>query len=604
MNKIAILDAGSQYGKLIDRTIRELNCETEIFPLTVDITEISDYAGIIISGSPDSVYDSNSIKCDPNLFELNIPILGICYGFQLMNYLSGGTIVKNPIREDGQIMIAIDTTSVLFKDLDENQNVLLTHGDSVDIIAADYKIIARSPNSIAGIEHISKQIYGLQFHPEVDLTENGSSIFKNFLFNICKLTPTFTLDNRLNSMIDDIRSHVKTKKVIMLVSGGVDSSVCLALLCKALDHNQIHAVHIDTGFLRKCDQHVIDHMNKLGFNITVINAKNDFYNGQTMIDGVMSDKLCNTVEPESKRKIIGDTFMKVIDKHFDELQLKSEDCLLVQGTLRPDLIESASKLASNKADTIKTHHNDTKLVREMRDKGLILEPLKDLHKNEVRRLGIELGLEHDMVYRHPFPGPGLAIRTICTPLLDSRCRADFEDVKIELARYETGEYGLELLPIKTVGIQGDCRTYSYICSITGPYTDDLYRLAREIPQKVKGINRVIYNTGTHGLSLIELSLTEDNMNLLRDVDELLNDVFKPLYSQISQMPIILLPIGLEGKKSIVLRPIMTNDFMTALPYRIPLEYLITTQNVLKSFDAISNLFVDLTSKPPGTIEYE
>lgn len=610
MNKIAILDAGSQYGKLIDKNIRELDCETDLFSLNVNCDTIKNYKGIIISGGPDSVYAKEAIMCDKKIFDLGIPILGICYGMQLMNYLFGGTVVKKTIREDGQKHISISIESKLFENMDRNQQVLLTHGDSIEKIAPDFKVIATSDTIISAIEHNKLPLFGVQFHPEVELTQNGSHIFKNFLLGICKLQPTFTLENRLDLVVNDIKNQVKDKKIIMLVSGGVDSSVCLALLHKILNVNQIHAVHIDHGFLRNSDAHTINYMNDLGFNINIINAFDEFHNGQTLIDGKLTNKLCNIIKPEQKRKIIGDAFMKVIDAYFDKIGLKSEDCLLVQGTLRPDLIESASKMASGKADVIKTHHNDTKLVREMRDKGLILEPLKDLHKNEVRKLGIELGLAHDLIYRHPFPGPGLAIRMICTPNVNVE---EFESVKDELITYKNNlqscNYEFEILPIKTVGVQGDCRTYSYLCSIKGDYTDDIYNYALDIPQKIKKVNRVIFNfdnkKNNDELKLVNVGLDENNITLLRNADEYINNAIKSLYSKISQMPIILLPIGQNNKKSIVIRPVITNDFMTALPYKMPIDILKDIYDgLIDKHNNISNLFIDLTSKPPGTIEYE
>jgi GMP synthase (glutamine-hydrolysing) len=613
MDKVVILDAGSQYIKLIDKNIRDLECNTDILPLNTQADKLKNYKGIVISGGPDSVYAPNAIKCDPVIFDLNIPILGICYGMQLMNYMFNGTVVKKFVREDGQKTIRISKSSKLFHNMEDYQKVLLTHGDSVESLGDNFKITAMSGDLISGIEHTQFPIYGVQFHPEVELTENGVQIFKNFLFNICDLKPTYTIQNRLDELLNTIKLTVENKKVIMLVSGGVDSTVCLALLHKALNKDQIHSIHIDHGFLRKKEHEVIAYLNSLGYNINVLDKKDLFKHGKTIIDGKETKELYQVIEPEQKRKIIGDCFIRTVDGYFDELGLKQEECLLVQGTLRPDLIESASKLASGKADTIKTHHNDTKLVRDMRDKGLILEPLKDLHKNEVRKLGIVLGLDHSLVYRHPFPGPGLAIRTVCTPIIDLD---EFMDVANLVNKYKQennmNDYTLTVLPFKTVGVQGDCRTYSFAVAISGPYYHpNFHKYVLDIPQKIKQVNRVLFtinNIYDHTISSV--SLCENDINLLREVDDLINSLLcgTEYYNKISQMPIILLPVGEDNKKSIVMRPVVTNDFMTALPFEFPngFKFLETVYDELmeKFSDTISYVFVDLTGKPPGTIEYE
>jgi GMP synthase (glutamine-hydrolysing) len=408
---VLILDAGSQYIKLIDKIIRNLGYKTDIMALNVDISLVNanDFGAIIISGGPSSVYEPNAIKCDPELFNLGIPILGICYGMQLINYLTGGIVCKKLVREDGVHDInIIKDESLLFHNMDKKQQVLLTHGDSLETISDNYKITSTSSNSttnmiiVTSIENTQKKIYGVQFHPEVDITPNGQQMFYNFFTHIAGLEASYTIDNRLNEITENIKMIVGDKKVIMLVSGGVDSSVCLALLHKVIPKDQIIAVHIDHGFLRKTEHHIIDTLNKL-YGVTILDAKNDFYNGTTHIDGQLVGPLKTIIEPEQKRKIIGNMFINVIDSYFDRLGIDKNQALLVQGTLRPDLIESSSSMATvGKAATIKTHHNDTQLVRDMRAKGLILEPLKDFHKSEVRSLGKQLGLTDEIVNRHPF----------------------------------------------------------------------------------------------------------------------------------------------------------------------------------------------------------
>eukprot|EP00039_Didymoeca_costata_P011064 m.152101 g.152101 ORF g.152101 m.152101 type:complete len:485 (+) comp15050_c0_seq2:168-1622(+) len=406
---VAILDAGAQYGKLIDRRVRELNVCTELFPLDTPAEELAagNFKAIIISGGPQNISQSSIDSNYRKIFELGVPVLGLCFGMQLANSVFGGTIVRGAEREDGQHDITVDTTSDLFNGLDELQPVLLTHGDSVDQLAPGFRITARHGSIISGIEDASRKIYAVQFHPEVNLTVNGAKMFQNFLFNIAKCSGSYTIDTREDKCIQEIKDVVGDKKVLVLVSGGVDSAVCAALLNKALGTEKVIALHINNGFMRKDESAlVMTSLERLGLNIDMVDASEAFYNGRTHFKGSteLSKPLKEAYEPELKRNIIGDTFMQVANDAVNKLNLSPSEVYLGQGTLRPDLIESASKLASTQADAIKTHHNDTALVRKLRDEGRVVEPLKDYHKDEVRSLGRMLGLPDDLVDRQPFPG--------------------------------------------------------------------------------------------------------------------------------------------------------------------------------------------------------
>lgn len=617
--KIAILDAGSQYGKVIDRRVRELKCECEILPLNTPASIIrSSYQGIIISGGPNSFQDKNAPVCDPSLIELDIPILGICYGMQWLNIIYGGKVESGSIREDGQIEIEIDSTNLLFDGLDKREKVLLTHGDSCQDLPEELQVIGRSPNHIASLKHKKKPFYGVQFHPEVDLTVNGKKILENFLLKVCKFSGSFKIEDRLTKAIEEIQAQVLEKDVVVLASGGVDSTVCCALLYKALGVEKVHAIHINNGFMRMNEDVLVkEALEKIGFQLKVIDASQAFYNGVTNINSQQTAALNTIINPEEKRKIIGDTFMKVIMKEIESLGLKH--FILAQGTLRPDLIESASHLASSKADIIKTHHNDTALVREKRKEGLIIEPLKDYHKDEVRQLGRLLGLPEQLVARHPFPGPGLAIRILC--LDQPFITKEFDQIQMNLKDIaKSFGFSANLLPIKSVGVQGDGRSYSYVAAIHGKQEwEGLFQLAKEIPKTIHQINRIVFVFGEFeekNISFTKTLLEEDVILQLKNADFIANGLlFKlekgEIMKTISQIPVVLIPIsfGKNGERSIVLRPFITNDFMTgvaAVPDKdIPAIALNEiAAEITEKCKGISRVLLDLTSKPPGTTEWE
>ncbi len=628
--QLAILDAGAQYAKVIDRRVRELAVESIILPLNTPVNELKKYRAIIISGGPESVYADSAPKYDPALFELNVPILGICYGMQLMNYVFGGTVERKDIREDGLRTISVQTDSPLFQNLDQTQDVLMTHGDTVDQVAQGFRTTAMSDYLIAGIENQEKQLYGVQFHPEVDITTHGMDILRNFLFEIAGFAGTFSVADREEQALSYIRNTIGDGYALVLVSGGVDSTVSAALATKALGKDKVFAVHIDSGFMRAGESQLVkEALMAHGLDITVVDATDTFLHGRTTIksadSSVETEELTQVTDPEQKRKIIGDTFMRVANQALEDLKLPKDNTYLVQGTLRPDLIESASSTVSSNATVIKTHHNDTALVRELREAGRVVEPLSEYHKDEVRELGKLLGLPDALIWRQPFPGPGLAIRILCStqPYMTS----DFDEINARLREFVTTPYSATLLPVRTVGVQGDGRTYSYIVGLTGPQNwEELSTIALKIPAKFQNVNRIVYmfdgnesataGTGNSEAPITEITpttLTPESVAQVRHADQIVNEVLAEynLFRSISQVPVVSFPVhfGTPGNRSIGIRTLITNDFMTGVPAlpgkEMPLEALkAMVTRIMQEVPGISRVVYDLTPKPPGTTEWE
>ncbi len=494
---VIVLDFGGQYNQLIARRVRENNVFCEVLPHTTSIERIKEIApkGIIFTGGPASVYETKSPHYDPEIFSLGIPILGICYGCQLMNYLLDGKVSKAPLREYGKTKVNVTTSSKLFDGITEDTICWMSHTDYIEMPAAGFNIIARSDSCpIAAIENTEKNLYGVQFHPEVVHTVEGTKMFHNFLYNICKCSGDWMMSSFTEEMIAYLRDKIGDKKVLCALSGGVDSSVAAVMISKAVG-KQLTCIFVDHGLLRKNEGDEVEQIFTTQFDVNLIrvNAQQRFY-----------DKLAGVSEPEHKRKIIGEEFIRVFE---EEAKKIGKVDFLVQGTIYPDVIESGL----GKSAVIKSHHNVGGLPDYV-DFKEIIEPLRDLFKDEVRKAGLELGIPEKLVFRQPFPGPGLAIRIIgdITPEKVAILQeADYiyreEIAKAGLDR-SIGQYFAVLTNLRSVGVMGDERTYDYTVALRAVTTTDfmtaefaelpwdlLGKVSSRIVNEVKHVNRICYD---------------------------------------------------------------------------------------------------------------
>ncbi|MBW2081497.1 MAG: glutamine-hydrolyzing GMP synthase [Deltaproteobacteria bacterium] len=509
-HKILILDFGSQYTQLIARRIREAHVYCEIHPYNMSLDDMKAFLpkGIVLSGGPLSIYDKDAPLSDPRILQLGIPVLGICYGMQYMTHVLGGVVGQAREREYGHAIIEILDDQGLFHGLgqEDGEVVWMSHGDRIEKMPPGFSVLARSKNSpVAAMADRKKRLYGVQFHPEVAHTPNGAKILSNFLFEICGCEPSWTMASFVRRTIRNLREEIGNERVICGISGGVDSSVTAVLLHKAVD-KQLSCIFVDNGLLRRGETKEVMELfgKRYGIDLHLVDASEHFL-----------DQLKGVTDPEKKRKIIGREFIRVFEKKAKEL---GKVTYLAQGTLYPDVIESVS--FKGPSATIKSHHNVGGLPSVMKLK--LVEPLRELFKDEVRQVGRELGLPNELVMRQPFPGPGLAVRILGEVTRDRLEVLRAADVIVVDEIRGAGLYEkvwqafAVLLPVKTVGVMGDERTYENVIAVrivdsldamTADWTkvpyDVLARISNRIINSVKGVNRVVYDISSKPPSTIE-----------------------------------------------------------------------------------------------------
>lgn len=604
VDTIAVLDFGGQYAHLIANRVRRLGVFTEIHSPNAPKSELEGVKGIIYSGGPNSVYAADAPAYNPEILSLPVPKLGICYGHQLIAQQLGGHVEPGKVKEYGIADLSLeDKSSPLLKGLPEKSPMWMSHGDQVTRLPDGYRIIASTKDcKVAAVALDSKQIYGIQFHPEVTHSQYGMKLLDNFI-DICGAERTWNMKSYLPLITARIREQANGRKVFLLVSGGVDSTVAFVLLNRVLGPENVLGLHIDNGMMRQNESaNVKEFLEKEGMhNLKIRDAGEHFL-----------QKLQGVTAPEAKRAIIGKEFLSVKDEEMAKLNLDPEKWMIAQGTIYPDTIESGG---TQNADKIKTHHNRVQEVLDLMAKGLVLEPLADLYKDEVRALGEELGIPHNLVWRHPFPGPGLGVRLLCSDGKEPLDTAHFEDVKDSdgnsLAAYlqENGING-KILPIKSVGVQGDGRTYAQPFLITTPGLSwkQCEKFSTELANRFKAINRVVYQIGSASDEtplLTEQFATRENFDALRKFDAICTDFLRQngLYEKIWQMPVVSVPLRVADKPCIVMRPVNSTEAMTANFAEIDQALLAGLWQKFEN-EGAGSLWYDVTHKPPGTIEWE
>ncbi len=556
------------------------------------LEKVSGARGIIISGGPHSVYDAASPKVRQEVLTAGIPVLGICYGQQLLAHQLGGVVQKGNKGEYGLAFLdLLPGPSALLNGVRDHQQIWMSHRDTVVEVPSGFRVAASTATcAIAAIEDPARRLYGVQFHPEVVHTTEGTKVLRNFVFDLARCSNDWNAGARVALVEEQIRTCVGDRSVFFFVSGGVDSTVAFTLCLRALGADRVHGVYVDTGVMREGETAFVERtFESLGHgahgvrSVEIEHAEAEFLT-----------PLAAATEPEQKRHIIGEQFVKVQERIIESRGLLGGGWLLGQGTIYPDTIESGG---TAQAATIKTHHNRVPGIQKLMDEGRIVEPLADFYKDEVRAIGRQLGLPNELLDRHPFPGPGLAIRCLCSP-------ADHDVTRIPEGF---------IVPVRSVGVQGDSRSYAPVLAIdTFPSAQaNLQAKATELVNHIAGVNRVIaaaaVNEPLGSLQVFASSISEDRLNLLRRADAIVRRLCDDsgFEAKVWQFPVILIPLGTpDSRDSVILRPVQSVDGMTADSVAMPDELLHRICAHLMALPGLAGVFYDLTHKPPGTIEWE
>lgn len=583
--QVIVLDTGGQYCHLITRKIRELGVYSEIRHSEIPAAEIAGARAIVISGGPSSVYEAGSPDVDPAIFTSGAAVLGICYGQQLIAKHLGGVVAKGDQGEYGLAWLDTASDGPLWHGVAGRQQIWMSHRDAVQTLPPGFSLTGWTETCpVAAIADEERRIYGVQFHPEVVHTERGRQILSNFLFGIAGCEQDWNPQEQTLRIEEEIRRVAAGRKVFFFVSGGVDSTVAFTLCLRALGEDRVRALYVDTGLMRQGETEFVQGVfESLGRGLFAVeHAQKRFL-----------DALAGVTDPERKRHIIGEMFVTVQEQILESGHYLDDDWILGQGTIYPDTIESGG---TAKADLIKTHHNRVAGIQKLIEENRLIEPLHLLYKDEVREVGRELQLPEELLSRHPFPGPGLAIRCLCS------------DSAASIEKRSEGW----LLPVKSVGVQGDSRSYrSVLLLADNPTATGVHEKATQLINTLSDVNRVVALAGANepieGLSVWPSGITEQRLNRLRAADAIVRQMSldSGFENDVWQFPVVLIPLGFDAcRDSVVLRPIHSIDGMTARSVVMPGGLLDEMTRRLLAVDGVAAVLYDLTHKPPGTIEWE
>jgi GMP synthase (glutamine-hydrolysing) len=586
--QISVLDAGGQYCHLIARKVRELGVYADVQPSDAPAALLATRKGVIISGGPMSVYAEGSPTVDPELFRAGVPVLGICYGLQLMAHLLGGQVERGEKGEFGLAFLDLAKSAPLFEGfaIGKREQIWMSHRDTVRALPPGFEALGSTGTCrFAAMADTARRFYGVQFHPEVVHTSRGREILENFVFGISGCAKDWNPKNRIPLITERIVEVVGDRNVFFFVSGGVDSSVAYTLCLRALGPDRVRGIYVDTGLMRDGETEFVKHtFDRIAPGTVFIEAAEARFLGA----------LAGARDPECKRRIIGEEFVHVQEEIIDSGHFAEGDWILGQGTIYPDTIESGG---TKNAALIKTHHNRVEGIQRLIETGRVIEPLSSFYKDEVREIGQELGLAPELLHRHPFPGPGLAIRCLCSDQThDIRHTADGW-----------------IVPIHSVGVQGDERSYRPVLVLEKAPPADAAEpdCATALINRIDGINRVVALVESRAplasLRVLESALSGERLARLRRADAVVRRLSRDagFDARVWQFPVVLIPLGdAERPDSVVLRPIDSVDGMTARSVPMDAALLATMSHELLQIAGVAAVFYDLTHKPPATIEWE